>query len=157
MKWRTTLLVIVMFAMAMPAMAQKPQLPIERLSRYVSDVAPYDRITGYCFNPNRDWNKDGIINTEDCFVEFHHVQSVLVIVRVGMVHNWQSGSAYYQELQIEVCRQGYNRFYSPEFYQTNSLINSITIKGYIYYDYETIDNLDYESLDQSQYPIVEYQ
>lgn len=151
------LAIVIMLTVAAPVLAIGPQLPIERLEkRYTPDVAPYDRITGYCFNPTQDYNCDGVVNAGDCFIEFHHHQDSVSIVELGILYNWQGAEAQYQTLQYEGCGQGYNRYYSAEFYNLNLLVNGIYISGYSHYPSDTIDCLDYEALCQSQYPIVDY-
>jgi len=152
---RVTLLVIIMLTVTTPAIAEsRPQPPMERLGQLNIDVAPYDRITGYCFHPAQDYNRDGHINAYDSFVEFYHHRDTPVVVEMGIMNHWECANASYSAIRQAVLHQGYNRLYSSEFYRFNTGLHAITIKDAITDDF--IDWLYYESLCQSRYPIVDY-
>jgi len=155
MKWRLTLLVIIMLTVTMPALAEsRPQPPVQRLGQLNTDIAPYDRITSYCFHPTQDYNYNGVVNESDSFVEFYHHQDTPTIMELGIFYYWECENGFYSAIQFEGIHQGYNRLYSAEFYRFNTGLHAITIKDAITDDY--IDWLYYESLCQSPYPIVEY-
>jgi len=152
---RVILTIAILILAVTPVLAEKTP-PVKRIQENITDIAPYDRITGYNFQPYLDYNSDGIRDINDCFIEFYHHQANVSIVEIGILSHWQSGEASYKMLRLEGISQGYNRFYSREFYHFNLLGDAIYIVGHSHYPGETIDNLDYESLSQSPYPIVDY-